>query len=253
MAISKVQSVTGTGAVISLTPQAGNWLTLLSSCFNSVSSTAETTPVASVGASTKAVLIQDKLSAALSSQGVLGSIFYIENTAATAHSVTPQNFGAGNQHRTLVEFNGLVTSSSLDVKASANTTNSNHTSQGTSTTATTGQADELVLILCTLAGSPGAADVGWTDPVSGFTTLQKAVNDSSDIAGLHSFKVIAATGTQSATHNWTDTSTSQTSIALIGTYKAAASGGGGATTVGILLDPATMTGFFIGGLSGFTQ
>lgn len=238
MAISMVQKVTGTGTVISITPQAGNWLSLLSTCFNSASNTPETTPVASVGASTKAVLIQDKLSVALSTQGVLASHFYIENVAATAHSVTPQNFGAGNQHRTLTEFNGLTVSSSLDVKASASISGTNHTSQGTSTTGTTSVANELVVIICSLAASPGAANVGWTDPVSGFTTLQVASNDSTDVAGLHSFKVISATGTQSATHNWTDTSASQSSIALIGTFKeATGAGGGGGTTIGILLIP----------------
>jgi hypothetical protein len=248
VAISKVQSVTGTGTVLSLTTSAGNWLTLMSSAFNSSGVTAESTAVASVGASSKTVLVQDKLAAALSTQGVLASIFYVENTVAGVHSVTPQNFGAGSQNRTLAEFSGLVTSSSLDVKASANTNNSNHTTQVSSTTASTGQADELIMIACTLAGTPGSAAVGWTDPVSTFTTLQKASNDSTDIAGLHAFKVVSASGTQSATFNWTDASASQTSQALIGAYKAAAAGA--ATASLLLLLGNLQGGGEMGALSG---
>lgn len=222
MAITKVQSINSTGANPQLTSVvAGSLLALMSSCFNSAGVIAETLPTDSAGT----FLTQDKLVANISSQGCVCSIFYIENASAGTHTATPQNFGAGSQNRTYAEFSGLATSSSIDQKTSGATANTNHTSQATGTTGTTGQADELVLIALSLAASPGSATVGFTDPVSTFSTLQKVSNDSSDEATFHAYKVVAATGTQAATFNWTDTSATQTSQALIGTYKAAAAGG----------------------------
>ena len=219
MAITKTQSVTGTGSTIVLNSVAsGACLVLTSSAFNSASVTAETVPTDSAGT----FLTQDRLAAALSTQGVLCSVFYEPNAAAGTHTATPQNFGAGSQQRCFTEFAGIATVAPLDVKNSAKTENTNHTSQATGTTGTTAQARELVVIACTLAGTPGSTAVGWTDPVSGFTTLMKASNDSTDIAGFHAFQVIAAIGTQAATFNWTDASASQTSQALIGTYEGGA-------------------------------
>lgn len=219
MAIAKVQSINSSGANPQLTSVvAGNLLVLCSSCFNSGSVTAETVPTDSAGTFST----QDRLVAANGASGIVCSVFYEESAAAGTHTATPQNFGAGSQNRTFAEFSGIASSSSLDVKTSAATSNSTHTSQATGTTGATNQADELIVIALSLGASGGVADVGFTDPVAGFTTLQKVVNDSSDEATFHAFKVVAATGTQAATFNWTDAEAGQTSQALIGTYKAAA-------------------------------
>lgn len=230
MSIAKIQAVSSNGANPQLTGVvAGNWLLLASSCFDAGGVTAEPVPTDSAGTFST----QDRLAADLTGRGVLGAVFYEANAAAGTHTSTPNNYGAGNQNRTFAEFSGIASSSSLDVKTSAKAENTNHTSQATGTTGSTAQADELVIIALALAASPGAANVGFTDPVSGFTTLQKTTDDLNDIATFHAFKVISAIGTQAATFNWTDASASQTSQALIGTYKAA-------TPVGVFIDSTLM-------------
>mgnify|MGYP000461560725 CR=1 FL=1 len=47
-------------------------------------------------------------------------------------------------------------------------------------------------------------------------------DDASDVATFHAYKIVAATGTQSATFNWTDSEANQFAGANIATFKAAA-------------------------------
>ncbi len=218
MLIGKKQQITGNGTTLVLSGvAAGSMLVLTSSCFNAVGVIAETLPTDSAGT----FQTQDKLAADSVGQGNLASIFYEPNAAAGTHTATPQNFGAGSQQRCFAEFTALATTSPLDAKTTAKTENSTQLSQVTGTIATVAQAGQLVVIVCSLSGSPGAANVGWTDPVAGFTTLMKASNDNTDMAGLHAFKVSSAIGSQVATFNWTDTLSNRTSLALIGTYNGA--------------------------------
>jgi hypothetical protein len=78
----------------------------------------------------------------------------------------------------------------------------------------------LVLIAFGLGAGVGSSNVGLTDPVSGFTSLQVVQDDSSNLGTFHAYKTISSVGTQSATFNWTDTESGQISAAAIATYKA---------------------------------
>lgn len=217
MSIALVQSATGKGASVTLTGvAAGNTLILLSSYFRDVSSgVAMVAPTDTQG--TWSVAASGVPGVANSTDCGTG-IFYQGNVASGTHTVTPQS--TFDRVHTLAEFSGL-TSAPFDVGATAKTDNSSFTSQVTGTTATTGQADELVVISLGLACSVGVNDVGFTDPVSGFTTLQKVTNDASDVATMHAYKTINAIGNQSATFNWTDNESGQFAGAAIATFKAA--------------------------------
>ncbi len=228
MAITKVQSVTGVGATLVLNGVvAGNALFLLESYLRvGGTSAAAATPTDSNGtfsissADTTIVLGGDFIGAA---------IWHEQNAAAGTHTVTPATGLTYNC--TLVEFSGLATSGLLDVAKSAGTSNFSGTSQVTGTTATT-----ALIVLCLGVGT-GNSNVGLTDPVTNYTALQLIQNDASDLATHHSFRVLAATGTQSATENWTDNEAGQTSMACIATFT------GGVAAANNLLPWAARLGF----------
>jgi hypothetical protein len=223
MPATKVQQATSTGAAPALSGVVqGNFVYLFSHAFRSASVTAETAATDSNGT----VTTQDRLAVASGPDGILAAAYYVPNANSGTHTFTCQNFGAGAQERAVFEFSGVEKSANpLDVKTSNSTTVAGATSVTTGTTGATGQADELILVGATLGGSPGVLNVGWTDPIAGFTALAKFSNDSTDIAGLTNFKNVAATGTQTATFNWTDnTASPQGAIALIGAFRNATGG-----------------------------
>lgn len=222
MAVVKVQSATGNGATIVLNGVAtGNCLILQTSYFRSTSTAAaETTPTDSNG--TFAVGIA-ATPAVWTGKDTGASIFYESNTASGTHTVTPQ---ANSSHvQSLVEYSGLITSSPLD-QATSNKSSADHTTLDTGTTGTTAQNDELVIIGHGLAAAGGSADVGYTDPVSGFTTVYRQPDDATSVAALQAYQVISAIGTQTATFNWTAHESDMASQAVIATFKAQAGGGG---------------------------
>mgnify|MGYP000432118435 CR=1 FL=1 len=222
MAITKTQSTTGNGATVALTSVAsGSLLTLQDSYYRAGGSGAgETVPTDTQG--TWSTASSGTPGIALSQDGGTG-IFYQANVASGTHTVTPQANTVHNS--TLAEWAGIATSTPFDVGANAKTNASTFTSQVTGTTATTAQADELVLIALSLGAAVGVSNVGFTNPVSGFTSLHVNPNDSTSIATFHAYKVVAATGTQAATFNWTDGEANQYAGANIATFKAAAAGG----------------------------
>jgi hypothetical protein len=223
VAITKVQSTTSNTTSIALSGvTAGNFLVLETSYYRGGSSTtAPTTPSDSNGT----VQVAVAPTAVTDGSNVGGSaIWYVENTNSGTHTITGLE---SNHNSTLTEFSGLATSTSKDQTTSASSTVNAHTSQSTGTTGTTAQASELAVIALCLVSNGGAANVGLTDPVSGYTTLQVVQNDFSDIATQHAYQILSATGTQSATFNWTDNETSELSEACIATFKAA----GGAAAI----------------------
>lgn len=118
-----------------------------------------------------------------------------------------------------VEFSGVADSAAVDLSEST----SSATGDAALTTAgTTAQADELVLALAGVSNDD--PNVNLTNPTTGYTELG-AYQNSNAILGFHaSYKIVSATGTQSAT--WTHDNTSQDGwAAIICTYKAAAGGG----------------------------
>jgi hypothetical protein len=218
MPIVKVQQVTGSGATLVLTGvAAGNLLTLQDSYFRTTSTgVGETVPTDSQGTWSAASNDAPATSAGTDDTGC--GVFYQANVAAGTHTVTPQANPFKNA--TLCEWSGLVTSNVLDVAVSAKTSQGSQTSQTTGTSAATLQADELVLISLGSGAAVGVVDVGFTDPVTGFTTLQKKSDTAASVGTFHAYKVVSATGTQQATFNWTDAEANQGSHAAVVTFKA---------------------------------
>lgn len=225
-AITKVQSVTGAGPTLTLNGvAAGNLLVLNTTYYRGAGShAAEAIPTDTNGTWSVARADVPALFTGGTSDDIGTSIFYVQNAASGTHTVTPE--ANTKIHCTLTEYSGVVTAGSLDTSASGKTENTTHTSRTTGTTATTSQADELVVIGHGMVAGTGASNVGYTDPVSGFTTLQKVVDDATDVATFHAFKIISSTGTQSATFDWTASESTMSSQAVIATFKASAAAGG---------------------------
>lgn len=218
MSASKAQAVTGNGATLTLNSVvAANFIAFISSFYrNATTGAVEATPTDTNG--TYAVAIAPTPALFNSSTADVGaSVFYMENAAAGTHVSTPES--ATTKHRTMIEFSGVATSGTKDQATSGASAATDHTSRTTGTTGATTQADELIIIAHGMAAFNGAADVGYTDPVTGFTTEQKVLNDASDLAMFHAWENVAATGTQAATFNWTAHEAVMSSLAVIATFK----------------------------------
>jgi len=222
MAIVAVQTVTGTGNLTLNGVVSGNTLIAEQSSFrNTGTTTAIAVPTDTNGTFVGSIAGTGALCIGSIRASIVG-VFYAVNAASGTHTLTFEANPSSNQ--TLSEFSGMATASVLDVSATAKTENSDITSQVTGTTGTTAQNDELIIIALSLAAPDGSADVTFTDPVSGFTTLQKVPNDLTDIATFHAYKIVAATGTQAATFNWTAHETNMGAHAAIAAFKGAAGG-----------------------------
>ena len=202
MAIKFVQSTTGTGNLTLNGVAAGNTLIALDSTYRNPSTgTAVATPTDTGGTFTGGIGGACALLFASAWDVGIG-IFYQANAASGTHTVTYEA-STVRQH-TLAEFSGMKASGILDVSATAKTDNGTVTSQSTGTTGATAQADELIIIGIGVAHDTGAANIGFTNPVSGFTTLHIISDTSSNIGTMHAYKIVSAVGAQSATFNWTD-------------------------------------------------
>lgn len=235
MAVAKVQSVTGNGATVVLNGcVAANALIYQSSYFRSPKTGAgEATPTDSNGTFT----LSSAGTPALFSSGaddVGVGIFHQQNINAGTHTVTPQ---ANSDHKVSVaEYSGLATSGLFVAGSSANSTTADNVglvTQGTGTTSTAASAGDLAVINVSVAGSPGSATMGFTDPVSGYTTLQVANDDATSIGALHGFQVLGSGGTKSATFNWSDSGSTRAAHGAIATFVAS-----GVAAADILIDPA---------------
>lgn len=222
MGITLDQSVTGTGNLTLNGVVSGNALVACHSLFRgSAATTALAVPTDTGGTFVGGISGIGALLNASANVAIQG-VFYEGNAATGTHTLT---FADAGGNRTLCEFSGMATASILDVNASAKTDNSNITSQVTGTTGTTAQADELIVIALSLAAPGGVSDVGYTNPVPGFTNLNVVPNDLSDIATYHAYKIVSATGTQGATLNWNSSEASMGAHAAIAAFKAVAGGG----------------------------
>lgn len=220
MAIAKVQSVTGNGATVVLNGvAAGNTIFYQSSYFRNPSTgVAEAIPTDSNGTFLRG---RADVPSILSGFDAGVGIFYEENAASGTHTVTPQANSAHNV--TLSEFSGMATSGSLDASVAAQNGSGTGTSQSTGTTGTTAQAEELSLIALALSAGVGTSNVGLTDPVANYITLQIIQDDATDTATMHSYRILSSVGTQSATFNWTASDINQWWQAAIATFKGVAS------------------------------
>ena len=222
MAIVAVQTVTGTGNLTLNGVAAGNLLVAMQSSYRgSTTTTAIAVPTDTGGTFVGGISGVGAVFAATNDTAIQG-IFYEVNASSGTHTVTFE-LNCGN-NKTLSEFSGMATASVLDVSQPALTSHSDITSQVTGTTGTTAQADELIIIALALAAPGGANPVGFTNPVSGFTTLNVVQNDLSDIATFHAYKIVSATGTQTATFNWTSHESNMGAHAAIAAFKGTAAG-----------------------------
>lgn len=223
MSIAKVQSVTGNGATLVLNGVvAGNAL-IYASAYYRITSTgvAEATPTDSNGTF---IASSSDSPAVNASQDIGASIFHEENAAAGTHTVTPQ---ANTIHNcSVTEFSGLLTSGILDAANHDTNIAGSQTSQGTGTTQTTVQADELEIIALAILQSMGGNPIGLTDPVAGTTTLKIDQNTVTDLGDQQSFKVLYSIGAKSETFNWTTTDSFTGSYGCIATFLSKDAGAG---------------------------
>ena len=139
-------------------------------------------------------------------------IWYKANVSAGAETLTITPTSTSGNYVTAVaqEWSGMATSSPLDRTGTSGTLT-------VSTSAATTQANEVVFTVA--VADAGSSNVNWGTP-SGYTLIARE-NDSNTYTGLQAaYKIVAATGTQSATH----TNSSVSADTIIATFKVAGSG-----------------------------
>lgn len=155
------------------------------------------------------------------------AIFYRENAPSGSHSpaITIAGTSVRSARAAIMEFSGLLTSSSLDVTASGSA-GSGVTSGNTGTTGTTAQADALAIAVMGIDPFPNSTGNNISNPPSTYTNVLIVQDDQTNpfIACNVAYKVLSATGTQSASWTW-DTASGY--VAGIAVFKASAGGGGG--------------------------
>ncbi len=153
----------------------------------------------------------------------VSGIFYAENIGSPSgtFTITVDPSGTGNLIEFgAAEFSNMATSASLD-KTQTNEGDSSTPTSGT--TATTTQADELVLAVLATGNSSSALGI---DLPSGFTNITINQDEASTVGHSFDYKIVSATGTQLA--DWGSVVVSNDPWSgCIATFKAA--GGGGAT------------------------
>lgn len=223
MAISLTQSVTGSISsaagplVLTLNGVASGSLLTVEFSYTQVGNlTAVATPTDSGG-----TWVAASAPAGQGSVDLTGAKIYSEQNAASGTHTASIAFTGGttDARATLTEWAGALTSTALDVAASANATTAQTVTSGT--TAATAQASELSVVAMCIASGVGVTDALITNPPAGYTSLQYFGNTSTDIGVEHAYKILNATGTQSVTWTWTD-ATTLFSQGVIATFKAAA-------------------------------
>lgn len=171
------------------------------------------------------------------------SIFYRDNLPGGTLNPTVTLEANSGLHVEMAEFSGGVTSSSLDQTKGFVSSGAVTGSQSTgSTAAPTTQADELVIAACGYGIASGSVNATISTPATtGYTSLVKVDNGlTTDMPFEVSYKIISATGTQSAT--WTLGSYSGQFYSVLATFKASV--GGGSPKLKI---PSSLNGLGAGG------
>lgn len=147
------------------------------------------------------------------------AIYYKENASSGSHTIDFSGAAAlptdSYAEITIEEWSGAVTSGALDVVASSALATPN-TSGTSGTTSSTTQADGLAIAV----GCPGGGSVSAlsTPPSSGFTVIDTEPTNSVHTAYDAGYKILAASGTQSASWTWTG---DNAWVGVIATFKAA--------------------------------
>ena len=159
------------------------------------------------GAFTKAIDEDDN-----SGPLIYGDIWYKENCSGGAETVSFTGGFDNFEHMAIFEYSGIATSTSLDKTSSAIDV-ADETAFSSGSTATTAQADELLIgMVGNDSTKTNTPDAGWTERYEG-TANSRALSACERI--VSSTGAYAHTGTLSGNSNW---------VALIATFKAAAGG-----------------------------
>jgi hypothetical protein len=147
------------------------------------------------------------------------SVYYLQNAPSGTASLK-LNYPASTYARTiLAEYGGYATSAPVD-KIAVNTSAGATTL--TVTSATTSQANELVIVGHACAFATSNSNIGLTNPPSGYTSLA-VVQDTNTGSGVEfAYKEVTSTGAQSATWSWSGTTEATSIVVTFGTTGAPA-------------------------------
>ena len=151
------------------------------------------------------------------------SLWYLPNCAAGTHTVTLPSGFVTNVEMTLVEWSG-IDAAPLDVVATP--VSNLDTASISITSAATNFANELVIAAVVINNDTNPA--GLTDPPTGYTSLHVQQNSANDVAHEIAYKIVSATGAQSASWSWTSAGTDMVGQAILATFKATAGAAAGA-------------------------
>jgi hypothetical protein len=150
-----------------------------------------------------------------------------QNVAAltTSSTITITLSAASSDTNTQIWLEEFTGQYDFDVAASQSA--GTGTSVGFGTTAATASTDEFAVCVAVVSKSGGGATWTWTKDANytNFTTAPPLPNASGTLSSAAHYRLLSATGTQTATDTTNNTTNSQ--VAAIATYKVAA--GGGAT------------------------
>ena len=153
---------------------------------------------------------------ALVDSGSTITIAYKIAGAAEGTGVTVSVSVAAHQTLTILEYSGIDTVSPLDRTAS-NACPTTGFSCSTGTTATTTQADELVIAGIGISGTSGGWANTWTNGFAQQSTVQTSGNGNKSSSSTAD-RLVSATGTFETTESWTAARSAQGAIA---TFKVA--------------------------------
>lgn len=172
-------SVTSQGVTLGATPGDGNLLVALIATANAA--TGQVSSISQTGATwVRAVEV--------ASASNTTEIWYAENVSGAGTSVTVNYSGTALTNIIILEFDGIVSSSSLDQTASNTGTYPGSADSGT--TATTSQANEVWVAALTDEIFPSGT---WNSPSNSFTEVTETANIFLNMVGEE--RTVTATGT----------------------------------------------------------
>lgn len=131
----------------------------------------------------------------------LVGIFFRENVGSGTHAPQLTCAGTGNYFTGCLSEWAITGTGNLDVHTNNGAITG--TSGNTGTTGTTTQASELVIAVINCDNATSTVTALSTPASSGYTSLASEPTDSTHAAAEHSYKTLAATGTQTASWTWT--------------------------------------------------
>lgn len=141
------------------------------------------------------------------------SIYCLPNAGAGSNSLKLNMANSTRLNSLMFEVSGAATSGVVD---KTNTNTATGVTTNTVTTAATTWATEIVVAVNAVDFVLGNANIGMTDPPTGYTSLAVG-QDTNTYAGFEmAYKIISSTGTQSASWTW---ATSGEAAAAIATFK----------------------------------